>query len=99
MVARNFFLPLRNWVTCTSKTESIHLSSPYSLSFLADASRVCVALSRAKWALFAVGNLSALAAKSAAVWARVRAALLEMGRVGPMLPLSCPRHSEVKGTG
>ena len=47
--------------------------------------------------LVAVGNLSALAAKSAAVWARVRAALLEMGRVGPKLPLSCPRHKDVKG--
>ena len=57
---------------------------------------MCVALSRAKWALFAVGNLSTLVAKSA-VWARVAAALREMGRAGAKLPLKCPRHGDVKG--
>ena len=57
---------------------------------------MCVALSRAQWALFAVGNLSGLAAKSAA-WARVREALVARGRCGARLPLNCPRHSEITG--
>ncbi len=65
------------------------------IGFLADSSRVCVALSRAQWGLYAVGNLDNLAHVSK-TWAKVKASLFQCN-VGPSLPLQCPRHTDIKG--
>jgi hypothetical protein len=75
---------------------SLVRSGDDGIGFLADTSRVCVALSRAKWGFYAVGNLTVLARKSE-IWMKVRSCLDAAGRCGEALPMVCPRHEHSSG--
>ncbi|KAF4525633.1 hypothetical protein B566_EDAN001232, partial [Ephemera danica] len=61
------------------------------IGFLATENRVCVALSRARQALYIVGNMELLSGASD-IWKAVQASLLDIDSLGPALPLKCQVH-------
>lgn len=58
------------------------------LGFLNQSNRVCVALSRAKEGLYAVGNFD-MYAKSSELWRRIRDTLLESEAIGNGIQVGC----------
>lgn len=63
------------------------------VGFLKIENRVCVALSRARKGLFAVGNFE-LMAESGSLWKNITSTLHSMGAIGTALILQCQRHRE-----
>ena len=64
-----------------------------NIGFLNVANRVCVALSRAKKALYCIGNISMMAEKNK-LWRTVKAHLEKKSAIGSSLPLYCPNHQD-----
>ncbi len=56
------------------------------------ANRVCVALSRAKWALYVLGNFEHLAENNEELWGGIVKGLKEKSLLGNGLPVSCLMH-------
>ncbi|XP_067650930.1 NFX1-type zinc finger-containing protein 1-like [Haliotis asinina] len=65
-----------------------------SVGFLSIDNRICVALSRAKEGMFAVGNFHLFAEKSP-LWASIVETLQSTNSVGPHLLLRCRNHPEM----
>ncbi len=61
------------------------------IGFLSVSNRVCVALSRARWGMFIIGNL-ALLERRTALWEDIGAHLRREGAAGPALTLECQNH-------
>ncbi|KAJ7332316.1 hypothetical protein JRQ81_014496 [Phrynocephalus forsythii] len=64
------------------------------VGFLQIPNRVCVALSRARKGLYAIGNLAMLS--KVPLWSKVLHTLRERGQVGRALRLSCQNHPETQ---
>ena len=67
-----------------------------NIGFLKIPNRICVALSRAKKALYLIGNLSMLRNKKKTLWPQIIAVLEQNHCVGKALPLYCRIHSKRK---
>ncbi|CAB3987453.1 NFX1-type zinc finger-containing 1-like [Paramuricea clavata] len=65
------------------------------IGFLNIPNRVCVALSRAKKALYCIGNISMMATKNK-LWNKIKNHLHNKSVIGISLPLCCPKHPEKK---
>ena len=65
------------------------------IGFLSTENRICVALSRAKWGFYAIGNLEQLS-KASILWSNLATALRKEHKVVDGLPLSCQIHSNNK---
>ncbi|KAG8227285.1 hypothetical protein J437_LFUL004834, partial [Ladona fulva] len=63
------------------------------IGFLISENRICVALSRAKKALYVIGNMDLVASKSV-LWKRVLEVLKEKGAIGSKLKLKCVKHPQ-----
>ena len=66
-----------------------------NIGFLNISNRVCVALSRAKKAMYCIGNISMMAKKNK-LWNKIKNHLHEKSMIGVSLPLCCPNHPEKK---
>ena len=66
-----------------------------NIGFLNISNRVCVALSRAKKAMYCIGNISMMA-KENKLWNKIKNHLNEKSMIGVSLPLCCPNHPEKK---
>ncbi|GFU24715.1 NFX1-type zinc finger-containing protein 1 [Nephila pilipes] len=64
------------------------------IGFLKVSNRVCVALSRAKKALYCIGNFELLMEKSP-LWKNILSVLKKNQAIGPSLQLSCQNHPKV----
>ena len=64
-----------------------------SIGFVGDENRICVALSRAKMALYVVGNFKHLS-RNSDLWSRVVQKANEMRVIGDSLRLTCQNHPE-----
>lgn len=65
-----------------------------NIGFLGIKNRICVALSRAKKALFIIGNKEILRDKEKTIWPQVITNLQSMNSIGQSLLLHCPIHQE-----
>ena len=65
------------------------------IGFLNIPNRVCVALSRAKKAMYCIGNISMMA-KTNKLWKKIKNHLHQNSMIGTSLPLCCPKHPEKK---
>ena len=65
-----------------------------SVGFLRIASRVCLALSRARHGLYLLGNMELLAQSGSPLWRHVQTVLEQKDQLGDHLTLSCDRHPE-----
>ena len=65
------------------------------IGFLNIPNRVCVALSRAKKAMYCIGNISMMAKKNK-LWNKIKNHLHNKSMIGTSLPLCCPKHPEKK---
>ncbi|KAG8227287.1 hypothetical protein J437_LFUL004836 [Ladona fulva] len=63
------------------------------IGFLISENRICVALSRAKKALYVIGNMDLVASKSV-LWKRVLEVLKKKGAIGSKLKLKCVKHPQ-----
>jgi hypothetical protein len=63
-----------------------------ALGFVADPSRVCVAMSRAKHGLYVIGNLSKLFITRSNLWRSLVDTMKKAGKFGTSLPLVCKGH-------
>ena len=66
-----------------------------NIGFLSISNRVCVALSRAKKAMYCIGNISMMARKNT-LWKKIKNHLDEKSLIGVSLPLCCKNHPEKK---
>ena len=66
-----------------------------NIGFLNISNRVCVALSRAKKAMYCIGNISMMARKNT-LWKKIKNHLDEKSLIGVSLPLCCKNHPEKK---
>ena len=67
-----------------------------NLGFLREANRVCVALSRAKWALYVIGNFEMLRQKDGTPWPGIIEDVEKRGFLGNAMPLFCSNHPDTK---
>ncbi|EDW14281.1 NFX1-type zinc finger-containing protein 1 isoform X1 [Drosophila mojavensis] len=58
------------------------------IGFLGLPNRVCVALSRARWGLYMIGNMETLQQGSSELWGAINAKLLAANAIGPVFPLA-----------
>jgi hypothetical protein len=65
------------------------------IGFLNVPNRVCVALSRAKKAMYCIGNISMMARQNK-LWKKIKNHLHQNSMIGTSLPLCCPKHPEKK---
>ena len=66
-----------------------------NIGFLNISNRVCVALSRAKKAMYCIGNISMMAKKNK-LWNKIKNHLHKKFMIGVSLPLCCTNHPEKK---
>ena len=66
------------------------------VGFLQEANRVCVALSRAKWALYVVGNFEMLRQIDGTPWPGIIEDVEKRGFLGNAMPLFCSNHPSTK---
>ena len=66
-----------------------------NIGFLNIPNRVCVALSRAKIAMYCIGNISMMAKRNK-LWKKIKNHLDTKSMIGPSLPLCCLNHPETK---
>ena len=64
--------------------------------FLREANRVCVALSRAKWALYVIGNFELLRQIDGTPWPGIIEYVEKRGSLGNGMPLFCSNHPGTK---
>ena len=67
-----------------------------NVGFLREANRVCVALSRAKWALYVVGNFEMLRQIDGTPWPGIIEDVEKRGFLGNAMPLFCSIHPDTK---
>ena len=67
-----------------------------NVGFLREANRVCVALSRAKWALYVVGNFEMLRQTDGTPWPGIIEDVEKRGFLGNAMPLFCSNHPSTK---
>ncbi|XP_028391654.1 NFX1-type zinc finger-containing protein 1-like [Dendronephthya gigantea] len=65
------------------------------IGFLNVSNRVCVSLSRAKKAMYCIGDISMMASKNE-LWGKIKKHLEHKALIGNSLPLCCPNHPETK---
>ena len=63
-----------------------------ALGFVANHSRVCVAMSRAKHGLYVIGNFSKLFITKSSLWRSLVQTMKTKGKFGTSLPLVCKGH-------
>ena len=66
-----------------------------SIGFLSTENRVCVALSRARHALYCIGNFTQLCSKSE-IWEKIMGYVHQNNMLGHNLSLYCQLHREYK---
>ena len=74
----------------------VRSNSDGNAGFLQEENRVCVALSRAKWALYVVGNFEMLRQKDGTPWPGIIEDVERRGCLGNALPLFCSNHPGTK---
>ena len=67
-----------------------------NVGFLHEKNRACVALSRAKWGLYVIGNFEMLRMKDGTPWPSIIKDAEERGFLGNALPLYCPNHPNTR---
>ena len=65
-----------------------------ALGFVADHSRICVAMSRAKHGLYVIGNFKLFATRSR-LWKALVGSVKSEGKFGTSLPLMCQGHGNI----
>ncbi|XP_059169646.1 NFX1-type zinc finger-containing protein 1-like [Physella acuta] len=65
-----------------------------SVGFLSTDNRVCVALSRAQYGMYVIGNVDLLARHSQ-LWSKIKQTAKERGEIGETLRLRCQQHRKV----
>ena len=66
-----------------------------ALGFVADHSRICVAMSRAKHGLYVIGNFSRLFSIKSRLWRALVSHVKTQGKFGSLLPLKCDGHKNI----
>ena len=66
-----------------------------ALGFVADHSRICVAMSRAKHGLYVIGNFSRLFSIKSRLWRALVRHVKKQGKFGSSLPLMCQGHKNI----
>ena len=63
-----------------------------NVGFLKEANRICVALSRARWALYVIGNFEMLRQIDGTPWPGIIQEVERQGSLGNAMPLFCSNH-------